>query len=441
MTQSNLIIARLPRDKEHPFTVTSNDKRAFNWDTSLSPGAYGVLCKVLSLNGEKDFSVPWLCQLLNVGKSSAQSLLKELVQAGYLVIERTRNELGKFSGVIYHFYEVSQNLREGEQPSAFCASPQPKSPDVEKPQQLNTTMSLNTSLQSVCPVSEQTEDLKNWILEMTAFSFLPEGEFKNFVSEILPYLAEISSQPELYEKLTAMQKKEQSLLPFLKKLEKRCQKALKNLKVPDAKEKFLLSTVRNAVLEYTFSASTETPAPKTEQKTLSFHEILHQMGSSLCELPEKFESEEELSCFDPADRAIEECTIPANFLFQPEAMEQALKFLFCYSNLENNDYKQFTGAVSRCLAEAACTGKINSIHGTDAEAILHRLNEINQREDEGSLVSWLNGFSYHYSEKCKETLAKGTKIRNPFAYLKSCAVNYLLKDSCAGDPRLYETMF
>jgi DNA-binding GntR family transcriptional regulator len=52
----------------------------------MTPGAYGVLCKVLSLNPEKDFSVSWLCELLNVGRTAARNILKELVQLGYTML-------------------------------------------------------------------------------------------------------------------------------------------------------------------------------------------------------------------------------------------------------------------------------------------------------------------------------------------------------------------
>ena len=49
MAVPNMEIIRMPKDKEHPFTVISNDKSSFAWDSRLTPNAYGILCKALSL--------------------------------------------------------------------------------------------------------------------------------------------------------------------------------------------------------------------------------------------------------------------------------------------------------------------------------------------------------------------------------------------------------
>lgn len=457
---SNMVITKLPRDKEHPFTMTSNDPQAFNWDTKMTPGAYGVLCKVLSLNPEKDFSVSWLCELLNVGRTAARNILKELVQLGYLVIEKIRDELGRFKETVYRFYESPQlSQQEGEKPSKLNDCPQSRNPDAGEQQQLNTTTSSNTSsvIKSVSPVQEQTDEkqdekftaLQNELAELSAYPFLKEGEFKDFVADMLPRMTEAAlRQQNVQEKLLEIGHKECSLFSFLNKLKARCEKALKNLKYPKARDKFLLTTIQNAVQEYEIeSPEQETPEkqPVPEKKSFTFNGILRLIGSSFGTLPDSFKSEEELSCFDACDRQVEECRIPKEFAYSSAVSEaeQALRFLFCYSYLddeENLEYKEFTGTVARCLAEVICTGMKNSVRGADADAVIDRLNQINQY-DSGSLVQWLNDFANHYSEKLVEARVAGQKIRNRYAYLKACAVNYLLKDSCSGDPFLYDNIF
>lgn len=158
---SNLVITKLPRDKEHPFTMNSNDKAAFNWDERLSAGAYGILCKVLSLNTEKDFSVEWLCKLLNIGRTAAHNRLKELEQFGYLIKERIRDELGRYKKIIYRFFEVPQingSEQEGEKPSNPNDCPRSKKPNLANQPQSNTASSSNTSFESVSPALNSVEN-------------------------------------------------------------------------------------------------------------------------------------------------------------------------------------------------------------------------------------------------------------------------------------------
>lgn len=464
---SNMVVTRIPKTKN--YTCLNNEHM---FDLRLSGLAQSIMSKILALKDTWEFTMQGLYSMCQEGQKAVQKAFNELVKTGYAVRRQTKDEhTNQWGKMVYYFYEspslnpnfsVRQEtyeqlsfpeLQDTPQTAEQAACQKPLS---GKAQQLNTKSS-STVIKSVSPVQEQTDEkqdekftaLQSELAELSAYPFLKEGEFKDFVADMLPRMTEAALQQQnVQEKLLEIGHKECSLFSFLNKLKARCEKALKNLKYPKARDKFLLTTIQNAVQEYEIeSPEQETPEkqPVPEKKSFTFNGILRLIGSSLCTLPDSFKSEEELSCFDACDRQVEECRIPKEFAYSSAVSEaeQALRFLFCYSYLddeENLEYKEFTGTVARCLAEVICTGMKNSVRGADADAVIDRLNQINQY-DSGSLVQWLDDFANHYSEKLVEARVAGQKIRNHYAYLKACAVNYLLKDSCSGDPFLYDNIF
>ncbi len=75
-------------------------------DKRLSLKGVGMLCKLLSLPPNWEFSEVGLTKIMKDGKDSVKSALKELETFGYLQRERVRDENGKLRGSIYHVYEV-----------------------------------------------------------------------------------------------------------------------------------------------------------------------------------------------------------------------------------------------------------------------------------------------------------------------------------------------
>lgn len=165
---------------------------------------------------------------------------------------------------------------------------------------------------------------------------------------------------------------------------------------------------------------------RPSRKPMPFSEMLYNMGSPLCEYG--FQNEQELSDFENCDdRSVQDCRIPYFFKHNQETMENALKYLLCYSAMEDGEDKNFISAVAGCLAEAVCTGKASFTEFINPERLIDEINAINASEND-SLIEWADAFARHYSRKLTEKQAAGVKIRNKHGFLKTLAVNHLLKD-------------
>ena len=96
--EANTEIFRLLKDREHSYTMISNEKQSFARDERLSPNAYTILSKVLSFIGMNEigednskkgwhFTISGFCTLTNMGETRVRNGLKELEQFGYFVRE------------------------------------------------------------------------------------------------------------------------------------------------------------------------------------------------------------------------------------------------------------------------------------------------------------------------------------------------------------------
>lgn len=94
----------LRKEKKGNFTVIDN---AIFKDYSLSLKATGLLCKMLSLPDNWEYSVKGLSKITNDGISSITSGLKELTKAGYFRREQ-RFKDGKFAGYDYIISETKK---------------------------------------------------------------------------------------------------------------------------------------------------------------------------------------------------------------------------------------------------------------------------------------------------------------------------------------------
>lgn len=163
-------------------------------DTNLSLKARGLLCTMLSLPPDWDYSVRGLIKIINPvsedgrtpkpikgqSRDGVYATLKEIEAAGYLVRERERLESGLMGKTIYHIYDCPQTAAtadEGRQgrPAAPAvtdktkarrsqphtdypdmARPDTACPDTDKPTQLNTKGESNTELKSITHSINQT---------------------------------------------------------------------------------------------------------------------------------------------------------------------------------------------------------------------------------------------------------------------------------------------
>lgn len=95
-------MAILRKQQKSQYTVI--DQSIFK-DKTLSNKALGMLCRMLSLPNEWEFSVEGLATLSTDGVSAVRSQLNELEEHGYLIRNYVRGE-GKYSGIEYVVSEV-----------------------------------------------------------------------------------------------------------------------------------------------------------------------------------------------------------------------------------------------------------------------------------------------------------------------------------------------
>ena len=119
-------------EKNKNYTCMSNHHLR---DLRLSNKAVGLMCKMLSLPDNWDYSVMGLATICKDGKDSIIRQLKELEITGYLVRKNIKNEKGQFKEIEYTLYEKPVT----ENPNAV-------NPNSEKPTQLNTNISNTKEL-------------------------------------------------------------------------------------------------------------------------------------------------------------------------------------------------------------------------------------------------------------------------------------------------------
>lgn len=127
----SITIQRGKHDKENPYVLIS---RKMLRDPSISPKAKGVLCFLLSLPDNWKAHPKHVAMSLGVSKDQIYTVLKELIAKGYATRTESKGERGRFSVVLYEFYEekleIPQIIKEKTTVSGF---PDTDSPDTEKP--------------------------------------------------------------------------------------------------------------------------------------------------------------------------------------------------------------------------------------------------------------------------------------------------------------------
>lgn len=119
-------------EKTRDYTVMSNHHFR---NRNLSLKAKGIMSLMLSLPDDWDYTIAGLAKLSKDGISSVRAALKELEDEGYLKMEQTKAENGKFGKNQYVLYEKPFT----ENP--ITEEPITEKPITEKPAQLNTHIS------------------------------------------------------------------------------------------------------------------------------------------------------------------------------------------------------------------------------------------------------------------------------------------------------------
>lgn len=462
---------------EGNFTCISNESI---FDKRLTATAKSLLHMLIALPAEWKHNFEGWATMLDISGKALKKAVANLIEAGYAYCIQKRGTGGQYLKNEYYFYaSPSMNphtTHQHDERSKAIATLEEESTEI--PEQRNFTGESKTGLPvtaSRFPVEPLREDrqgklyntvidnteirdksvsqgetdglpqekkseLKNQLLEMSGFVFIA-GQYKAFYQEAINRIVEMLStgrinktksiEPEaLWGKIQEINEAEKSLIPMMIKLQKEYDHALPNQKYENGRENYLKTVTAEFLMKYVPDAGNEEIQPER----LTFQEILRQMnpGCAYCD-DEELQSEADFAGYDDEDRDVRNCRIPDSFKDDLHALTEALKYLFCYSyHSRNEEYRNFSEAVITSLAESVCTGKISYIQPIDAYRVIDRLNEINSsRED--SLMNWMQGFLMHYRTKTQEKLASGERIRNGYGFLKTLAVNYLLKDYHARD--------
>lgn len=131
-------MAVLRKVKKTDYTVIDNN--IFK-NKQLTLKAKGMICTMLSLPDDWNFSEDGLVSLSNDGKAAIRSTLKELMQFGYLRRERRRDDKGVLREYIYTVYE-EPNL-ENQKLEPTCDYPTLEKPTLEN---RNTYKILNNKI-------------------------------------------------------------------------------------------------------------------------------------------------------------------------------------------------------------------------------------------------------------------------------------------------------
>ena len=479
----NAKIFRVPKDRD--YTCMSN-KHLF--DSSISELASRVLSVVLALPDNWNFTISGMATMLAKGKKAVKNAIANLIQRGYAYVEQPRDEkTGYYQHNIYTFYESPEvnphskefipqqenSKTENKIPENSDFNRRPKTveplPHDRKGALSNTNKSSTNKLnsQSVSLV-EQTDGLitqpKNNIetstTELEIVTVLKKNTTEisqEFAKETAYHLSTaiskgITSLNDVVNKLKEIISVERSLDSFMKKLQKTCNNCLSNLKNPEAKDSFIRSTMVNVLREYKLKSlesfpkfteqvnnfqqkSAEKSNEKSITKPLSFRQMISQMQSPLVEKygidHGMFNSEKDFwSCFeDSEDAQIRKCIIPVEFRHNRKNMKNALKFLMCWNDLENSEFKSFSQHAISYLAEVLQTGKCCG-QEVNCHNLISYLNYINfggkddyERETtEESICDFMECFFNHY---CKQIEAYPPKSANKKGYITKMLISYL----------------
>lgn len=95
-------MAVLRKSKKSDYTIVDNN--IFK-NSKLTLKAKGMICTMLSLPDNWQFSEEGLAQLSNDSRTGIRSTLNELMEYGYLTRKQLKNDAGKFTNMEYTIYE------------------------------------------------------------------------------------------------------------------------------------------------------------------------------------------------------------------------------------------------------------------------------------------------------------------------------------------------
>ena len=279
---------------------------------------------------------------------------------------------------------------------------------------------------------------------MIDFQNMPCNDLKEFTEISIKYISEIlacgSANPdEIIGQLRAINSAEKSLVPCMRKLKKYCEKSLKNLKYPKAKDSYLKKVIVGFLTRYSPVSVEKKIADEYKSETaLPFGEMLLEMhhpdvnNQNYHSYP--FDTQEHFIEYygnDCLDWNKEDCYIPEKFINNPPTMLNALNFLFssCFKPDFGSDFNSFSKECVLYITDAVCTAKTGFKQQINPNRIISHINSLNMGfcESGCSLFTFMKSFNSHLKEKMKNNSVKS----NYKGYITSMLISYLCNEYLA----------
>lgn len=174
------------------FSIISNN--VFR-DRNLSLRAKGLLCTMLSLPDNWDYSIAGLLKIINPidangkttpihgqSKDALYAILAELEDHGYLLREQGRKQNGRLGRTIYHIYDTPQIEKTNLKKKPAVKRPYRENPDTVNSDTANPTQ-INTK--------------ENKVLKESSSPLPPPSNAKNLSSQQAPMMREFEKLCEL----------------------------------------------------------------------------------------------------------------------------------------------------------------------------------------------------------------------------------------------------
>lgn len=179
-------------EKNKNYTIMSNYHLR---DKNLSLKAKGLLSFMLSLPENWDYSLSGLIAVCKEQESSIKSTLKELKEAGYLVIEKVRGEKGYFE-YNYLIYELPSELQKSKD-NPEGENPPVDNPEVENQVQINTNK-INTKEQI-----DKTDKIDKTINDLQKSKFIYDNDYSELTNDLVKrgYIDQFDTEKVYYDNL------------------------------------------------------------------------------------------------------------------------------------------------------------------------------------------------------------------------------------------------
>ena len=204
-------MAILKNPNKERFTVIDNN--VFR-KSKLTLKGMGMLCFLLSLPDNWDFSEKGLASLFPDGLTSVKTALRELESKGYLTREQARDEMGGFSKMIYTIREIPESIEnKGFYPrTGFQFT---DNAITENHTQINTKRKNNNlnnkSINQSKNVIGQYNDINYYKEEISKninmWAIIQDNQNKSeMITEIISIMADVLSSNSVYTKLSKNRK-------------------------------------------------------------------------------------------------------------------------------------------------------------------------------------------------------------------------------------------